>query len=262
MHVKQHTLRLAFRLLVVSLCVAFPVGLMAQVNRQTTESRGASTRQATVERGEVVFLSGNSLVVKMENGEIRHFTVPDNATAVVDGKTIAIRDAKPGMKLERTITTTTTPKVITEVRRVTGTVWNVMPPNSVILTMENGQNQQFKIPKGQKFMVDGQEVSAFHLKKGMKISATKIIETPVTVAERQRKVTGTMPTPPPPPPADVPMIIEEPVQAAAAAQAPEPAPEPAPAAMPKTASPVPLIGLLGLLSLGLGVGLRAVRNLA
>jgi hypothetical protein len=34
---------------------------------------------------------------------------------------------------------------------VTGKVWHVSPPSSVILTLEDGTNQSFKIPKGQKF---------------------------------------------------------------------------------------------------------------
>jgi hypothetical protein len=44
-----------------------------------------------------------------------------------------------------------------------------------------------------------------------------------------------------------------------AAPAPEPAPAPAPQELPKTASPYPLIGLAGLLSLGLFGLIRAVR---
>jgi hypothetical protein len=43
----------------------------------------------------------------------------------------------------------------------------VTPPISVILTLENGENQAFKIPEGQKFTVNGQEVDAWGLKKGM-----------------------------------------------------------------------------------------------
>jgi hypothetical protein len=49
-------------------------------------------------------------------------------------------------------------------------------------------------------------------------------------------------------------IIEPPAPAAAPPEAPAPAPEPAPA-LPKTASQVPAIGLIGLLSLPCGVGL-------
>jgi LPXTG-motif cell wall-anchored protein len=129
-----------------------------------------------------------------------------------------------------------------------------MPPTSVILTLEDGKNQQFKIPKNQKFNVDGQMVDAWGLKKGMKISATKVVEVPETVVAQQRKVTGSSPPPPPPPPADVPVLVAEevtvPVEVAQAA----------PAELPKTGSELPLIGLLGLLSLATSLGLRTARK--
>jgi hypothetical protein len=48
-------------------------------------------------------------------------------------------------------------------------------------------------------------------------------------------------------------------QEAAPAPAPEPAPAPAPRELPKTASPYPLIGLAGILSLGLFAFVRAFR---
>ena len=102
-------------------------------------------------------------------------------------------------------------------------------------------------------MVDGQETDAFGLKKGMIVSATKVVEEPISVVEQQRKLTGTMPPPPPAPPADVPILI------ATAEPTPLPAPA-APAELPKTASPLPLIGLLGTLALLLSFGLKAIRN--
>lgn len=247
------------RLVLFIVCAAFPVTMMAQVETQKAVSHGQTSREVTVERGEVVYVSGNDLVVKMENGETRFFpNVPDSARITVEGRQLSVHDLKPGMKLQRTITTTTTPTVIHTVETVTGTIWQVTPPNSVILTLENGKNQRFKIPKGQKFNVGGQMVDAFQLKKGMKISATKIVTEPLTVVSQQRHVTGEMPPPPPPPPADVPILIVE----MRPAPAPAPKAEPAPEALPKTASPVPLIGLLGLLSLGLGVGLCAIRKFA
>jgi hypothetical protein len=156
------------------------------------------------------------------------------------------------MKLERTTIVTTTPKTITTVKSVTGKVWHISPPNTVILTLEDGTNQEFKIPKGQKFMVEGQETDAFGLKKGMMVSATKVVEEPISVVEQQRKVTGSMPPPPPAPPADVPILI--------ATAEPTPAPAAAPAELPKTASLLPLIGLLGALALSASFGLKAIRN--
>ena len=70
----------------------------------------AQQTETEVRRGEVVYVSGNDLVVKTEAGQIKHFVVPEGATAVVDGKTLTVRDLKPGMKLTQTITTTETPK--------------------------------------------------------------------------------------------------------------------------------------------------------
>jgi hypothetical protein len=151
---------------------------------------------------------------------------------------------------------TTTPKTVTTVETVTGKVWHVNPPNSVILTLENGQNQQFKIPKGQKFTIDGRQTDAWGLKKGMNVSAQRVVEVPSTVVAEQVSRTGSAPPPPAPPKQDVPILI------VMAAPAPAPAAEPAeaaPAALPKTASSVPLIGLLGALFCAFALIARAIR---
>lgn len=237
-----------------AMCFAFALSTSAQVKTTTDTASGQPTHEMTVERGEVVFVQGNDLVVKMEDGTIRHVAnVPESAKVTVDGRELGIHDLKPGMKLQRTITTTTTPKTITTVQTVTGKVWHVSPPGSVILTLEDGTNQQFKIPKGQKFTVDGQQVDAFGLKKGMNVSATKVVEEPVTEVERKRQLTGSMPPPPPAPPADVPILVAE------AAPAPAPA-APAPE-LPKTGSMLPLIGLLGSLSFLSSIGLGLIRKI-
>src|SRR5579863_7730943 len=201
------------------ICLAFAVRLNAQVQTETSTTTHAPTVVTQVESGEVVTVSGNDLVVKMADGTIRHIAnVPESARVTVDGQQLGIHDLKPGMKLQRTITTTTTPKTITTVQSVTGKVWFVSPPNSVILTLADGKNQSFKIPKNQKFNVDGQMKDAWGLRKGMKISATKVVEVPVTEVSQTRSVTGEMP---PPPPADVPILVvqEEAVAPAEVAQA-------------------------------------------
>lgn len=241
-------------LAVGAMCVAFAWSMTAQVKTETSTSSGQPSHEVTVERGEVVLVNGNDLVVKMEDGTIRHFpNVPESARVNVDGRQLGIHDLKPGMKLERTLTVTTTPQVITTVQTVTGKVWHVTPPNSVVLTLEDGTNQQFKIPKGQKFMVDGQQTDAWGLKKGMKVSATKVVEEPVTSVEHERQLTGKMPPPPPPPPAEAPILV--------AVAEPVPVPAAAPAAeLPKTGSMLPLIGLLGCLLLFSSIGLGVIRK--
>src|ERR1700757_219648 len=211
------------------MCFAFAISMSAQVKTTTDTTSGQATHEVTVERGEVVVVQGNDLVVKMEDGTIRHVAnVPESTKVNVDGRELGIHDLKPGMKLQRTITTTTIPKTITTVKTVTGKVWHISPPSSVILTLEDGTNQQFKIPKGQKFTVDGQQTDAWGLKKGMKVSATKVVEEPQTEIEHQRQLRGSMPPPPPAPPADAPILIAE------ATPTPPPAPV-APTELPKTA---------------------------
>jgi len=177
-----------------TLGLAFVVQTGAQVQTTTRTTAGESRYNVTVNRGEVYAVDGNDLIVKMEDGTFRHFpNVPESARATVDGKQIGIHDLKPGMKLQRTITTTTTPMIVTTIQTVTGKVWHVNPPRSVILTLEDNTNQEFKIPKDQKFNVDGQMVDAFALRKGMKVSATKVVEVPSVVSSEQQSVTGTTP---------------------------------------------------------------------
>ena len=242
-----------------ALCIAFSLPSAAQVQTSKSESHGAATKEVTVERGTITYINGNNVVVKMDDGTLRHFdNVPDSLTFMVNGKPVNIHNAKVGMVLEKQTVTTTTPKVITTVETVTGKVWQVNPPSMVILTLENGQNQQFKIPKGQKFMIDGQETDAWGLKKGMTVSAQRVTEVPETVVTQQVKRTGTAPPPPPAPAPDVPILVvaaqpAPPVQTAAAE------PEKAPSKLPKTASDLPLIALLGTLLCGLSLMAMTIR---
>jgi len=248
-------------MLVVFACASLV--LMAQDTTKTETKSGPAEKTVKVERAEVVYVSGNDVVFKLENGEIRHITVPEGKTAMVDGKEITVKDLKPGMKMQKTVTTTTTPQLVTTIRTIQGKVWSVQPPNGVILTLPDNTNKKYNIPKGQKFMVGGEEKTAFDLKKGMAISATVFVQTPITKASIAAAVSGTAPVEMP---AQVEhtMLIEAPAPApkaeAAPAPAPAPAAEPAPAKLPKTGSLMPLLGLMGLLSCGLSFGLGLIRR--
>ncbi len=223
---------------ITTACLAFTLSLSAQVQTQTTTAKGEPTVVTKVERGEVVTVSGNDLVVKMADGTIRNFeNVPASARVTVGGKQLGIHDLKPGMKLQRTITTTSTPMTITTVQTVKGTVWHITPPLSVILTLEDGKNQQFKIPEDQKFNVEGQMVDAWGLRKGMIVTATKIVEQEATEVAQEKTVTGTAP------PADVPILV------AVGSEEEVPAAEAAPAAAPEAASGLSTTAMIGLLCL-------------
>lgn len=234
---------------------ALAIGMFAQTNVE-------------MRRGEVVYVSGNDLVVKMESGETKHFTVPSSFIFKVDGKDLRVGELRPGMKLTQTITTTTENRTVTEAITIKGRVWQVMAPKSVILTLPDGTNKQYNVPEGTHFMIDGQQRTVFDLRPGMNVTANVVRSIPETVSRQTNTVTGTAPVvravaaPPPVHTTGALLIVVEELPLAAAAPAPRPAPTPVAAApepaakLPKTASPVPMIGLLGLLGLGAGLSAR------
>ncbi len=243
-----------------ALALVFAAGARAQVQTETSTASGQATHETTITSATIVHVSGNDVVVKMADGSLKHFSnVPDSLRVNVNGQQLSVHDLKPGMVIQRTVVKSTTPQVITTVKSVKGKVWHVNPPLAVILTLEDGTNQEFKIPNGQKFNVNGQMVDAWGLKKGMLVSATQVVEVPQTLVAQNTSLTGTPPPPPPDQPILVAVITPAPRPAAPMAAAPAPAPEPAPS-LPRTASDLPLIGLLGLMCLGSSFGLRLLRR--
>jgi hypothetical protein len=208
---------------------------------------------------EVVAVSGNHVVAKGPDGT-KEYTLPPGFQMDMDGKPIAVADLKPGMTVHAVITTkVTTHKVITnEVKN--GEVMNVTAYSLIVKTGDGYKKFTPETLKSGDVMIfkDGQEVHLSELKKGDMISATIVtVHPPTTVTERQINAS-----------AKAAPKKEEPAPAAAAAA---PAAEPAPAApaaepkpahkhLPKTASSMPLVALLGVLSLGAGLGLTALRG--
>jgi hypothetical protein len=240
---------------------------------QTTTQQTKGTPTVTTEqlRGEVVKVEGNTLVVKMSNGDLRTFSnIPDSRRATIDGVEVGVRDLKPGTKLTANITKTTTPVTIRTTTVKTAKVWYVSAPH-VILTLPDGQNKQYTVKDDFKFVVNGQPATVFDLRAGMNVSAEKIVEEPTVEITTESKVVGTAPVAAPAAakpaastakPASGASSTAKPAPSApppAAAPAPAPAPA-APAKLPKTASPVALMGLLGFLMVGGSLALRRVRQ--
>lgn len=185
----------------------------------------------------------------MEDGTLKHFDhVPDGLVFIVDGKPVNIHNAKVGMKLEKETVKTTTPRWVASVETVSGKVWNVSPPNSIILTLENGENQEFKIPEGQKFIINGQETDAWGLKKGMVVSAQRVTEVPETLVAQEMNRTGKTPPRPASLREDEPILIiisKTFVPPTHIATTVPPRPEVSPTKLPTMATDLPLSGLLG-----------------
>jgi hypothetical protein len=242
----------------------FPfVAVTAAAQTTTKESiKGDASVSTEKLSGVVTYVEGNTLVVRMSTGDLRTFNVPESRKFVIDGRELTVHDLKPGTSLNATVTTTTSPVTERTTINGTATVWYVNVPN-VILTLPDGQNKMYKARPDMKFKVDGRDATVFDLKKGMKISVEKIVEEPKTEVASNTIVTGSVP-PAKEVVAQTPAPAPAPVQAAAApAPAAEPAPvevAAAPAKLPKTGSPLPLAGVLGLLFTGAGLCVRTLRR--
>jgi hypothetical protein len=242
---------------------------------ETTSHTIAGTPEVTTEQlhGTVLYVEGNRLVVRMANGQIREFDPPESRKFVIDGKELSVGDLKPGTKLTGTITTTKTP--VTERTRTVGTgkVWWING-RTVILTLPNGENKTYTVQAHYKFIIDGRPADVSELRKGMTVSAEKIVEVPRTEIASNTTVVGQAPPPPQPKAATVvkaqpaPAVepAPAPVQTAQAHQPPAPAEvtpsAPEPKQLPHTGSQIPLVGLLGLILTFAGLGLRKIAGRA
>jgi hypothetical protein len=218
----------------------------------TAMSLVAAQTTYEVKSGTVVSTFGDKLVVRLTNGEEKEITVPAGFKFNVDGKQLGLSELQPGTNLTATIKTTQRPETVKTVTIRNGEVLKSM--GNTLWVREDGVNKAIKVPTGFKFDMNGEKVSVGDLRPGTKLNAEIVSTSERTVTDRDVQMAGSTPPPPPAPtyaPAPAPV---------AAAPAPEPAPAAAPVELPKTASPLPLIGVLGLALMAAGATLRRARS--
>ncbi|HEV2396703.1 MAG TPA: hypothetical protein VGS27_07170 [Candidatus Sulfotelmatobacter sp.] len=222
---------------------------------KTLEPPKHEVQTTHVKNAEVVHVSGHEVVVELENGKLELLNLGEDFKFQVDGRDLTVHELTPGTKLSQEIHTVTTPQEVTTLRTVNGKVWSVHGPH-LILSFPGGVNKAYTVPDGIVFHINGEEKTVFDLRKGMDISATVLTVEPVHSVSTHTVVSGQTP-PRPEVTFEGPMLIEPTRESPALTAAVE---EPAPQELPKTASLVPLAGMLGFLSLVLGTGLRMIRR--
>jgi len=244
--------------------------MFGQQMPRTSKHEIKGTPTVTIQKlsGTVIAVDGNKLLVRMASGDIRLFEPPESRQFIIDGKELTVRDLKPGTHLNAAVTTTITPVTERSTTIGSGKVWYVSG-NTVIVTLPNNENRQYKVDDNYRFNIGGQKASVHELKKGMVINAEKIVESPRTVLAENIAVTGHAPPEPKPVRSEVahtpgPSPAPTPRAEAVPAPAPSSRPEPAPVQvakaprprLPDTASPLSLIGAVGLLFIAASFGLR------
>lgn len=255
---KQALFSLAF--VVPAFLCAMTVGIAAQdvTHPSTTKTIEPPTHEVQpthVQNAEVIHISGHHLVVELENGKFELLNLPEEFKFQIDGKHLTVHELTPGTKLSQEIHTVTTPQEVTTLRTLNGRVWHVNAPH-LIVSLPEGGNREFTVPDDAVFHINGKDKTVFDLRKGMNFSATVLTVEPLQSVSMHTVVTGQAP-PRPEVTFEGPMLIEPDREAPALTAALE---EPLPQELPKTASLVPLAGLLGFLSMALYTGLRIVRR--
>lgn len=167
--------------------------LHAQTPPQTEKIKGEPKVETVKMTGEVVQVQGDWLLAKMQPlGNYSLFRVQSGREFMIDGQTKHLADLKPGTVLTGTIVKKTTPVTVRTTSTLSGTVWWAQG-NYVVLTLENGENKEYKVPESFKFMVDGKPATVHELKEGMKVTATKIVEEPTTEISTETAITGKAP---------------------------------------------------------------------
>ena len=231
----------------------------AQAQQKTVERipAGPHQVQVTMHHSTVVAVDGNHMVVRRSDGRLQALEVPEDFRFHMDGRTLSVHELQPGMIVTETVTSISKPIIVKTVTIDHGTVWHASGENVTIRDKNNKLNR-YRIPSWATVKIEGIDQSVFNLRKGMLITATIITEEPVEIVEQETRTTVRHPVQPAKPAvAEAPTPAPEPE----AQPAQEPAAQPPARELPKTASPLPLIGLLGFLSLAASFGFRMLRKL-
>ena len=218
---------------------------------------GAALAQALVvteiRTGVILYVDGNYVVVRGPEG-VREFVVSNDFRFTTNGHDISVHELKPGMRFGATITTTVAPVEVTATEIRQAQVKKKLG-NTLVVRLDDGTYKKFTADDTKHIMLtflrNGREATAWDLKEGDKIEATIITRLPPELVASQ--MIGVTVAPPPPSPAPAP---PKPAPAAPAASTEKPA-----RVLPKTASGLPAIGLLGLGLVAAGVGSAVLRRL-
>jgi hypothetical protein len=222
--------------------------LLAVTPAAAQQATGATSTESTamtreVKGGVVESVAGNKVVLREQDG-LHEYTLPDGFKFQVNGQPVGVDQITPGTQVGAMITDKVTTRNVTLTRVASATVMQVAPGGIVVKTANGDlKSYNFKDAAGNDiyFVRDGKEVPLSTVKKGERLSGTFVTTLPAQQISQREVDARAAPAEAPAPPTAV-----------AAAT---------PRHLPRTASPLPLLGLLAVISAGIALTLRAARAL-
>jgi hypothetical protein len=217
-----------------------PVALAQTSAATTTESIAQKTRNVS---GVVETVAGNKVVLREADG-LHEYNPPDGFKFDLNGQQVGVDQIKPGMAVNAQITDKVITRQVTLTTIQSGTVAQVAPGGIVLKddATKDLKSYNFKDAAGNDiyYVKDGKEVPLRNVKQGEHLAGTFVSTLPPQQVSQRTAVASA--TEPPAPPAPVAVATATPHR------------------LPKTASPLPLVGFLAALSAGVALSLRAARR--
>jgi hypothetical protein len=122
----------------------------------------------------VIYVSGNDLLIKATDGRLLNYSVPAGYQFTIDSGKVGLKELRAGAVLKGPVATGSEPLVIGHVEAVKAKVYVARPPDTVTLILSDG-SQDFTVPAGTMFAVNGAQLPLSGLKRNDEVEATLLM---------------------------------------------------------------------------------------
>lgn len=172
----------------------------AQVTTDTTKTPQSHTMNVDIERADVVYASGDDVVLRMQGGGLRLFEIPAGTSLTVDGKPATVSDLTVGSTISHARVNTRTESDVTTVTQINGVVTRRNCP-FVTLRLDDGTSKVYRIPPNATFSIEGQDrATCGSLRQGSRLTATVVTTEGLSTVNNNAAIAARTPPPTPPPP--------------------------------------------------------------
>lgn len=171
----------------------------AQVTTDTTNTPQSHTMNVDIERAQVVYASGDDVVLRMQGGGLRLFEIPAGTSFTVDGKPATVSDLTVGSTISHARISTRTESDVTTVTQISGVVTRRSCP-FVTLRLDDGTSKVYRIPADANLTIEGQQrATCGTLRNGSRLNATVVTTEGLSTVNKNASIAARTPPPTPPP---------------------------------------------------------------